>query len=105
MKPEYQQTADEVVHALGADAAQGLTSAEARNRLVRYGPNQLAAEPRVPAWKKFLEQFRNVLVILLLVATAISFVLWVYERDSALPYEAIAISAVVVLNAVLGFIQ
>jgi P-type Ca2+ transporter type 2C len=105
MKPEYQQTADEVVHALGADAAQGLTSAEARNRLVRYGPNQLAAEPRVPAWKKFLSQFRNVLVILLLVATGISFVLWVYERDSALPYEAIAISAVVVLNAVLGFIQ
>jgi P-type Ca2+ transporter type 2C len=105
MKPEYQQAADEVVHALGTDAANGLSSTEARKRLVRYGLNQLAAEPRIPAWKKFLSQFRNVLVILLLVATGISFVLWLYERDSALPYEAIAISAVVVLNAVLGFIQ
>ncbi|HEX7794130.1 MAG TPA: cation-translocating P-type ATPase [Vicinamibacterales bacterium] len=105
MKPEYQQTADEVVDALGSDALKGLTSTEARKRLVRYGLNQLAAERRVPAWKKFLEQFRNVLVILLLVATGISFLLWMYERDSALPYEAIAIGAVVVLNAVLGFIQ
>src|SRR6476646_2479974 len=105
MKPEYQEAADEVVHALRTDAASGLTSAEAHKRLERDGLNRLAAEPRIPAWKKFLEQFRNVLVILLLVATAISFVLWVYERDSALPYEAIAISAVVVLNAVLGFIQ
>src|SRR5262249_3730583 len=50
-------------------------------------------------------QFRDVLVMLLLAATAISFILWLYERDSALPYEAMAISAVVLLNAVLGFVQ
>ena len=43
--------------------------------------------------------------ILLLIATAISFALWLYERDAALPYEAIAISAVVLLNAVLGYVQ
>jgi P-type Ca2+ transporter type 2C len=46
-----------------------------------------------------------VLVILLLIATAISAALWVYERESALPYEAIAIFAVVLLNAVMGYIQ
>ena len=45
------------------------------------------------------------LVVLLLIATAISLVLWWYERDAALPYEAIAISAVVLLNAVLGYVQ
>ena len=105
MKPEYQQTADEVVRAFDTDAANGLTSATARERLARYGLNQLAPERRVPAWQKFLAQFRDVLVILLLVATAISFILWLYERESALPYEAIAISAVVLLNAVLGFVQ
>ena len=60
---------------------------------------------RVPAWRKFLAQFRDVLVVLLLIATAISAALWWYERDSALPYEAIAISAVVLLNAVLGYVQ
>ena len=45
------------------------------------------------------------LVILLLVATAISAGLWLYERESALPYEAIAIFAVVLLNAVMGYMQ
>jgi Ca2+-transporting ATPase len=59
----------------------------------------------VPEWKKFLAQFKDVLVILLLGATAISTALWLYERDSALPYEAIAISAVVLLNAIMGYIQ
>ena len=59
----------------------------------------------MPAWRKFLAQFTDVLVILLLVAAAISAALWLYERDSALPYEAIAIFAIVLLNAVMGYIQ
>ena len=41
----------------------------------------------------------------LAVATAVSAGLWLYERESALPYEAIAIFAVVLLNAVMGYIQ
>ena len=45
------------------------------------------------------------LVILLLVATAISVALWSHERDQVLPYEAIAIFAVVLINATIGFIQ
>src|SRR5205814_6628540 len=52
-----------------------------------------------------LAQFEDVLVILLLVATAVSVVLWAYERDTALPYESIAIFAIVLLNATLGFVQ
>ena len=47
----------------------------------------------------------GVLVILLLIATAVSAGLWVIERDAALPYEAIAILAVVLLNATMGFVQ
>jgi Ca2+-transporting ATPase len=46
-----------------------------------------------------------VLVILLLIATVISAALWLFERDSALPYEAISILAVVLLNAVMGYVQ
>src|SRR5262249_29630832 len=89
----------------GSDKVRGLTAAEARARLTTYGPNQLTAGREEPAWKRFLAQFRDALVILLLIATAISTALWWYERDSALPYEAIAISAVVLLNAVLGYVQ
>jgi magnesium-transporting ATPase (P-type) len=59
----------------------------------------------VPAWRKFLAQFRGVLVILLLIATLISVGLWLSEHESALPYEAMAIFAVLLLNAVMGYIQ
>ena len=101
----YQQDVDEVLTTLGADARNGLTEKEVRARLERYGKNELTTEKPVPWWKRFLSQFKNVLVILLLIATAISAVLWLFEGDSALPYEAIAIFAVVMLNAILGHVQ
>ncbi|MGH8167293.1 MAG: HAD-IC family P-type ATPase, partial [Woeseiaceae bacterium] len=87
------------------DGDAGLDPDEARTRLERFGPNQLTAEKPVPAWRKFLQQFKDVLVILLLLATAVSAALWLYERDTALPYEAIAILAVVILNAIMGYVQ
>jgi len=104
-KPAYRQSVTEVLAALSSNAEQGLGMAEARARLDRYGKNELAAEKPVPWWRKFLAQFQDMLVVLLLVATAISTGLWLYERDSALPYEAIAIFAIVLLNAAMGYIQ
>src|SRR5262245_23287996 len=101
----YQRAVEDGLAQLGSHAARGLTGAGARARLERYGPNQLTAERAVPAWRKFLAQFQDMLVILLLVATAISAALWLYERSETLPYEAIAISAVVLLNAIMGYVQ
>jgi len=101
----YRHSADEVLAASGTDGEQGLSEEEARLRLERHGRNELMAEKAVPAWRKFLAQFQDALVILLLVATAVSAGLWLIERDSALPYEAIAILSVVLLNALLGYVQ
>ncbi|HEX5515260.1 MAG TPA: cation-translocating P-type ATPase [Gammaproteobacteria bacterium] len=101
----YRQPAEEVVRALATDRQQGLDPAEAGARLHRYGSNTLTAERGTPAWRKFLAQFKDKLVILLLAATAISAVLWLYQRDTALPYEALAIFAIVLLNAVMGYAQ
>src|SRR5262249_11234193 len=101
----YRQSAEDVVATLGTDVRRGLTEAEALARLERLGANRLAHEPPVPSWRKFLAQFQDALVVLLLVATAISAVLWMYERDTALPYEALAIVLVVLLNAVMGYVQ
>jgi Ca2+-transporting ATPase len=103
--PPYRQPVEAVLAALGTDGRSGLSAAEARERLARHGRNELQAAPRPPAWRRFLAQFRDVLVILLLAATAISTTLWAIERESDLPYEALAILAVVLLNAVLGFVQ
>jgi Ca2+-transporting ATPase len=101
----YRKPAAEVVADLGSNAATGLSAAEAARRLAQHGRNELDAAPPVSAWRRFLHQFSDVLVILLLVAVAISTVLWAVERDAPLPYEAMAIFAIVVLNALLGFVQ
>jgi P-type Ca2+ transporter type 2C len=101
----YRCAVDTVVASLGSDERRGLSDDEARLRLERDGRNELAAEKPMAAWRRFLAQFQDVLVILLLVATAISAALWAFERDAALPYEAIAIFAVVLLNATMGYIQ
>jgi len=101
----YRQSVDEVAATLGTDLRAGLSDAEARARLGEHGRNELAARAPVPAWRRFLAQFQDVLVLLLLAATAISAGLWAYERDTALPYEAIAILAVVLLNATMGYVQ
>jgi P-type Ca2+ transporter type 2C len=105
MPAAHQQPVDEVLAALGSDRRRGLTSADARARLERQGANELKAEAPIPAWKRFAAQFQDVLVILLVIATGISAGLWLYERDSALPYEAIAIGAVILLNAIMGYVQ
>ncbi len=101
----YRLRVDDVVAALASDERQGLTAEDARARLERFGLNELAAEPPVPAWRRCLSQFQDVLVILLLIATAVSAGLWAFEREEALPYEAIAIFAVVLLNAAMGYVQ
>jgi Ca2+-transporting ATPase len=103
--PAYRQSVTEALAALESDARRGLGPAEAKARLARFGANELAAEKPTPAWKKSLAQFRDVLVLLLLAAAAVSAVLWTLERDSSLPYEALSILAIVILNAVLGTIQ
>jgi Ca2+-transporting ATPase len=101
----YRMTAEEVVAELGSDPQRGLSGQDASAHLRQYGPNELETEKPVPAWRRLLAQFQDVLIILLLVATAISLGLWVYERDTALPYEGLAIFAIVLLNGILGHVQ
>jgi P-type Ca2+ transporter type 2C len=101
----YRMSAEEVVAEFGSDQRRGLSGQEASTRLQQYGPNELETEKPVPAWRRFLAQFQDVLIVLLLVATAISIGLWVYERDTALPYEGLTIFAIVLLNGILGYIQ
>ena len=103
---------DQVALALNVDPNQGLAEAEAARRLELFGPNELAGAPPVPAWRKFLQQFKDPLVYLLLVATAISLVAWVVERShpasgggEPLPFDAIVIMIILILNAALGYAQ
>ena len=104
-KNAYQQSVQAVITALNSDMARGLTTQDAQQRLAQSGPNQLEAEAPTPAWRKFLAQFQDVLVILLLIAAAISVGVWFYERADPLPYEGLVIFAIVLLNGLLGYVQ
>ena len=83
----------------------GLSDAEARARLQQHGPNQLRQQKPTSAWRRFLAQLQDTLVVLLLMAAAISAVVWYIEGDEAAPYESVVILSIVLLNAFLGFIQ
>ncbi|MCS6880896.1 MAG: cation-translocating P-type ATPase [Oscillochloridaceae bacterium] len=105
MRRAYQRPVAEVLAALGVDPARGLDPAEARARFERYGRNELPEAPPPPLWLRFLAQFRDPLTGLLLAATLISFAVWLIERADPLPFEALTILAIVLLNGVLGFVQ
>jgi Ca2+-transporting ATPase len=77
---------------------EGLSDAEARQRLEHYGPNELTAGKKISAWRILLRQFANLLILILLVATGISLALG--ER-----LDAWVILAIVLACVVLGFVQ
>jgi P-type Ca2+ transporter type 2C len=101
----WREPADEVATALDTDAHDGLAASEAAARLARLGANRLDEAQPVPAWRKFLGQFADPLIYLLLAATVVSLVAWILEGEEAAPYDAIVITAIVVANAVLGYVQ
>src|SRR5262245_58837749 len=94
----HAMSADEVVKQLATDSLKGLDAAEASSRLHKYGPNRLPEGKRRGPLMRFVAQFNNVLVYVLLGAgfTKLMLSLWV---------DASIIFGVVILNAVLGFIQ
>ena len=83
---------------LRADLEHGLSPDEAAARLARDGSNMLQEPPSTPRWKRLAAQFRSVLVLLLIAAAIVSAVMREWP-------EAIAIVAIVLLNALLGFLQ
>ena len=98
MSEWYEQTKEEVLAALQTDAASGLSSAEAAARLEQYGPNELEDRGVKSRWRILLEQFTEIMVIILIIAAGISYAL-------GETIDAIVILAIVVMNAVLGYSQ
>ena len=96
---------EDVYKELGSNKS-GLTTAEALSRSAHFGANLLPPLPPPPMWKRFFRQFRDLFAILLLIASAISFV--TYRLSNYDPYAlrvSIAILAVVIINAIIGFVQ
>ena len=86
------------IHKVFASSPEGLSPAEAKKRLAQYGPNLLREGKRRSVWAMLIGQYRDPMIILLLVAAAISGGIGEAE-------DAIAIMVIVVLNSLIGFIQ
>jgi Ca2+-transporting ATPase len=92
----HAQDIDAVLVRVSADRERGLTVEEARRRLARLGPNRIADQPEAPLWRLALDQFKSLVVLLLLAASGIAFIL----RELV---EAAAIFVALLLNALIGF--
>ena len=104
MEKEYLASAEGVLEAQSTSADQGLTAAEAQKRLASVGPNKLDEEEKTPLWKRFFEQMADPMVIMLLVAAAISVITGFIQGEPEWADAAIILS-VVILNSVLGVVQ
>jgi Ca2+-transporting ATPase len=98
----HSKTVDDVLDELHTDPV-GLTEKEVEDRLEKYGPNELQERKGTSAFQIFLSQFKDIFVIMLLIAMAISFATAYYEGESQT--DTMTITAIVVLNAVVGFVQ
>jgi len=98
MKKYYQQSVDEVVQHSKTDLKIGLSSPEVKKRLDEVGPNQLEEKKGRTPWDMFLGQFKDVLVLILLISALVAFILGEVS-------DAIVIAIILILNATLGVVQ
>lgn len=104
MKP-YLQSIDSLFNELQTHQEKGLSQVEAQERLKKYGRNQLKEGKKKTNFQKFLDQFKDAMIIILLIAAAISFGLALQEHDLSAFFEPFLIVLIVVLNAIMGVVQ
>jgi Ca2+-transporting ATPase len=93
----HQLTVDEVIAHAGSSYG-GLNAAEAKERIVKYGPNAIQQKKKQPAWMLFLNQFKDFMILVLVAAAIISGVIGDFT-------DTIIILVIIVLNAIVGFVQ
>lgn len=98
MNDAFKKNSVEVLNELNTDREEGLTSAKVAENTEKYGKNQLVEEKRKGVLQVFFEQFKDVLVIILMIAAAVSF----FTGEAT---ASIVIIAVIILNAILGTVQ
>jgi Ca2+-transporting ATPase len=95
----------EVLNELKSDLHQGLTEEEVKQRLETYGYNELKKEEGISPFTLFFNQFKNILIIILLVAIVLSVVIYFVDPEKGEIVDAAIIAVIVVFCAILGFIQ
>ncbi len=101
-KKYYKESVEQILNELESNK-NGLTEKEIKLRLEKYGSNKLEEKKKKSSIIKFFEQFKDIMVLILICAAVLSFIISLREKESFL--ESYIILAIIILNAILGFIQ
>ena len=102
---KHSQVREELLKELDVDAASGLSGSEAEKRLAEHGENKLAEKKKKSMIVRFFEQFKDVMILILIVAAIISLVVACVEGDPMEFIEPALIFLIVIMNAVMGLVQ
>lgn len=101
----YSMPKDEVLKKLNSDEKKGLTEKQASDLLAKHGKNKLQEKKKKTNLQRFAEQFKDVMILILLAAAAVSFVIACTEGNPSEFFEPGLIVLIVILNAIMGMLQ
>ncbi len=102
---DFTQTPQSIADRFSTDLTAGLTDAQARTQFEKHGPNKLREKKKRTMAQRFAEQFKDVMILILLAAAAVSFGIACIEGNPKEFFEPVLILLIVILNAVMGVIQ
>lgn len=101
----YSQKADDILHQLSTDKQNGLDSKEVLVRKEKFGENKLREKKKKTLFQRFLDQFKDAMILILIAAAVISFVVVCIEKNWGELFEPALIVVIVILNAIMGVYQ
>ena len=101
----HNHSAEEVLKELAVRPDKGLSDLIVKDKQVDLGPNKLKEKPKKSKLQRFAEQFKDIMIIILLAAAVISFTVAIIEGNPKEFFEPVLILAIVILNAVMGVMQ
>ena len=101
----HNKSKDDVLNALNSDVKTGLSSAQVSELQEKYGPNKLREKKKKTMLQRFFDQFKDVMILILIVAAIVSFVIVCVEKNWGELFEPGLILLIVILNAVMGVMQ
>lgn len=102
---EFCELPETVVKEFESNSETGLTSAQVKERAEKYGKNKLAEKKKKSWIGRFFEQFKDAMIIILIIASVISFVIACIEKNPKEFFEPVLILVIVILNAIMGVMQ
>jgi len=102
----FSKNIEDITAELKTSLTDGLSSAEAEKRIEIYGLNELQGEEKTPRWKVFLQQFQDILIYILIASALVSAVMeFIESHGESLGFDWLVIATIIILNAIIGFIQ